>query len=155
VQDSGAAISFEQFLSAAEPRLRQLLISLYGPLVGAEALAEAMAVGWERRTQLLTMSNPEAYLFTVARNWRRRQSRRRCLQEWDLGTRNLPSVEPGLRTALLSLSPRQRTVVLLTDGYEWRVSEVAEALGISASSVRNHRERGLKLLRKSLGVDHE
>jgi DNA-directed RNA polymerase specialized sigma24 family protein len=41
---------------------------------------------------------------------------------------------------------------VLVEGFEWTHREAAEVLGISASSVQTHLERGLAQLRRSLGV---
>lgn len=67
----------------------------------------------------------------------------------------VPEVEPALVPALLRLSPAQRTAVWLVHGCQWRYGEVAEAMGVSASSVGTHVSRGLEGLRASLGApDH-
>ena len=50
------------------------------------------------------------------------------------------------------LPERQRVVITLVYGYEWTLSEVAELLGTTKTTVQNHAERGLARLRKSLGV---
>ena len=63
----------------------------------------------------------------------------------------LPDVEPALPGALMQLSQRQRTVVLLTHGYAWTQHEIADLLGISRSAVRNHLERAMTALRDELG----
>jgi DNA-directed RNA polymerase specialized sigma24 family protein len=64
----------------------------------------------------------------------------------------LPDVEPKLPDAIAALPERQRVVITLVYGYEWTLSEVAELLGTTKSTVQNHAERGLAQLRKSLGV---
>ena len=43
-------------------------------------------------------------------------------------------------------------MITLVYGYEWTLSEVAELLGTTKTTVQNHAERGLARLRKSLGV---
>ena len=54
---------------------------------------------------------------------------------------------------LAGLSEKQRVSVLLVTGFGWKLSEVAELLGISVSTVQNHVERGLKNLRSKLGAE--
>jgi RNA polymerase sigma factor (sigma-70 family) len=61
-------------------------------------------------------------------------------------------VEPGLPAALAGLSELQRQSVWLVHGFEWSLTETAELLGISMSSVRKHVERGEGKLRRALGV---
>jgi RNA polymerase sigma factor (sigma-70 family) len=63
--------------------------------------------------------------------------------------------EPGLEPALASLSRRQRQAVVLIHGYGYTQRETAALLGVSASSVQNHMERGLAKLRFALGVDND
>jgi RNA polymerase sigma factor (sigma-70 family) len=61
--------------------------------------------------------------------------------------------EPQLPAALRSLPDRQRLVVVLVHGFGWHASEVAELIGVKPTTVQNHLERGLRRLRKSLGVE--
>jgi RNA polymerase sigma factor (sigma-70 family) len=65
----------------------------------------------------------------------------------------MPWIEPGLPSALESLSEKQRVVVMLIDGYEWTHAEVATVLGVSVGTVQRHKERALHRLRKALGVE--
>lgn len=80
-----AADSYTSFVEDAGPRLRQALIARYGPDVGAEATAEALAYGWEHWDRLASMANPAGYLcrvgqsrsrafFRARRRWSRRSS---------------------------------------------------------------------------------
>jgi RNA polymerase sigma-70 factor (ECF subfamily) len=62
-------------------------------------------------------------------------------------------VEPGLPKALARLSEKQRTVVWLVHGLEWKQTEVAELLGVSADTVNTHLSRGMKKLRAVLGTN--
>ena len=64
----------------------------------------------------------------------------------------LPHVEPGLPAALESLSDAQRTAVVLLHSEEWSEREVAELMDVDRSTVRSHRDRGLKKLRNALEV---
>ena len=41
----------------------------------------------------------------------------------------------------------------LVFGHEWSMAEVAELLDLSKSTVQNHVERGMKKLRRRLGVE--
>ena len=62
-------------------------------------------------------------------------------------------VEPGLPAALEKLSEQQRVVVALVHGYQWSMSEVAELLDVSKSTVQSYAERGLRRLRIRWGVE--
>ena len=60
--------------------------------------------------------------------------------------------EPRLAVAVAALPERQRMAVLLVYGFGWSLSEVAELLGLSKSTVQTHVERGMASLRAGLGV---
>lgn len=144
---------YEQLVVSVGPRLRRALTSAFGPQVGEDAAAEAIALGWVERARVVVMVNPGGYLFTVGRNAANRTSRRRIRIQYAAAVHQTPSVEPRLPDALASLSDRQRAVVLLLDGYDWKVVEVAEMLGLSESAVRTHHSRALHHLRAALGVE--
>ena len=144
--------SFTEFVRAAEPKLRNALISAYGRQEGWEAVAEALAYAWEHWDRIQTMDNPIGYLYRVGRSRGRWGFRRaRVLHEMN-PTDDSPWIEPALPAALQRLSNRQRTAVMLIKGYGWTHQEVAELTGISVSSVQNHVERALKKLRADLEV---
>ena len=44
-------------------------------------------------------------------------------------------------------------MVALLHGMQWSMSEVAEVLGISKATVQKHAERGMRRLRRQLGVN--
>lgn len=60
--------------------------------------------------------------------------------------------EPALPDALNELSEQQRQAVLLVHATGLTLSEAAEVLDVSVSTLRNHLARGLDRLRRSLGV---
>jgi len=60
-------------------------------------------------------------------------------------------VEPGLPGALAALTQRQRSVVVLVHCFEWTLTEVADLLGLSKTTVQNHLERGMASLRRTIG----
>jgi RNA polymerase sigma factor (sigma-70 family) len=67
----------------------------------------------------------------------------------------MPNVEPALPSAMRRLSPRRRAAVFLVHGCEWSHEEVADLMGISVSSVRNHLARGMTHLRDLIGDTKE
>lgn len=151
-------VSFEDFFSMAEPRLRHALVAAVGRERGRDATAEALAYGWEHWSDLRVMANPVGYLYRVGRS--RIRTRRHRIEfngaamhdVADAGSSRLPEVEPGLPDALAHLSERQRIAVFLVYGMDWTRQDVADLLGISVNSVGSHLERGLAKLRKRLGV---
>jgi DNA-directed RNA polymerase specialized sigma24 family protein len=142
---------FTVFLKEVEPRLSRALAAAYGPEVGRESTADALAYAWEHWARVQEMGNPAGYLFRVGQSAARRYHRGNPLFPEPVRA-ELPRVEPGLPGALDSLSASQRTAVLLlhVDGLSER--EAADLLGVHRSTVRRHCERGLAKLRKALEV---
>ena len=144
---------FVEFVEANESRLRHALTAALGFEAGKEAAAEALAYGWEHWDRVEAMGNPVGYLYTVGR------SKGRKLLSWarpvfpSIPEDRTPWFEPGLPDALAALPQRERTGVLLLHGYGWHMTEVAETLGVSKSTVQTHAERGMRKLRRKLGVE--
>jgi len=140
---------FTLFVHTVEPRLRRALVALRGPHLGRDGTAEALAWAWEHWEQVRQMENPAGYLYRVGQS--RTRQRRRALLPADNRSAD-PHVEPRLGPALAGLSERQRTAVVLVHGCSWSYQEVAEALGVSKSSVGTHVARALQRLRQQLDV---
>jgi RNA polymerase sigma factor (sigma-70 family) len=143
---------FERFVAQVEPRLRRGLVATYGAQVGREATVDALAYAWEHRERLRTWSNPTAYLYRVGQTSARRQLRP-LPATWPVQPVEPAMFEPGLAPALAALSEQQRAVVVLVHGYGWPLQEVAGLLEVSASTARNHLDRALRRLRKTLEED--
>lgn len=144
--------SFTGFVQASEPRIRQALTVAFGSDVGREATAEALAYGWEHWDRVSEMDNPAGYLYVVGRDRARRARGRRRPRLIPVDTQRLPWIEPDLPQALARLSEQQRTVIMLLHCFQWSMSEVAELLDVSKSTVQSHSERGMARLRRKLGV---
>ena len=156
VEETGAAEQFTAFVRANQDGLRHALVAGYGLEVGREAAEEALVYGWEHWVRVQGMDNPCGYLYRVGtrRALALKKQRPKVLFPPPPVAHN-PWIEPGLPDALGSLSPKQRTVVVLVHGYgvSWR--EAAQLLGISPGSVQRHLERGLTRLRTALGVTND
>lgn len=150
--------AFAVFVADAEPRLRRALCGLRGPVAGRDAVAEALAWGWENWDRLSEMENPVGYLYRVGTS-RTRTGRLEAVPMSDVpnGPSSVTVVasrfEPGLSPALARLSERQRTAVVLVHGCGWSYQEVATALDLSKSAVGTHVARALEQLRSDLGVE--
>jgi len=142
---------FPTFVENVGARLRQALITAYGPEVGAEATAEALAYAWEHWERIKLMDNPAGYLYRVGQS-KSRWYRRRPLRLPEVSEASAPWVEPGLPGVLSKLPRQQRVSVVLCHGYGWTRAEVAELLGVNASTVQRHVDRGVAKLRSGLGV---
>lgn len=141
---------FPTFVENVGVRLRQALITAYGPEVGADAAAEALAYAGEHWERIKVMDNPAGYLYRVGQS-KSRWYRRRPLRLPEVPEASAPWVEPGLPKILSQLPRRQRLAVVLCHGYGWTRTEVAELLGVNASTVQRHVDRGVAKLRSGLG----
>ena len=145
--------SFEGFVVSVESRLREALSATLGTELGREATADAMAYAWEHWPRIRDMENPAGYLYVLGRDRGRRMGRlRRRVTLMPVDTERIPWVEPLLPDALARLSEQQRIVVMLLHCFEWTMSEVAELLGISKSTVQSHDDRGMTRLRGRMGA---
>ncbi len=149
-----ATETYSVFVKGAGARIRFALIATFGPEAGGEALAEALAYGWEHWDRIQTMDNPAGYLYRVGQSKARRSlgRSRRIVLPPALPAEESAWVEPGLPEALGRLPVKQRAAVMLTHGYGWTQAEVAELFGVSRTTVQGRVERGLIKLRKALGV---
>jgi DNA-directed RNA polymerase specialized sigma24 family protein len=143
---------FREFVDRSGSHLRLALISAYGPEVGAEATADALAYGWEHWDRLATMGNPQGYLYRVGQTSARKYRRRPAAVPDGPPGSDPPWVEPDLHHAMQQLTPRQRAAVVLVRGYGYRLHEVGELLGVSPSTVERHIQRGVRKLREALEV---
>ena len=142
---------FTRFVKEVEPRLSYAFYAAYGPEVGSEVTADALAYAWENWGKVSRMDNPAGYLYRVGQSRARRYHRPRVLfprTEPEVGS----EFEPGLPAALEALTESQRQAVILIYAMEWTEEEAAAVLGKSRSTVRTHLERGLARLRLRLGV---
>jgi RNA polymerase sigma-70 factor (ECF subfamily) len=148
--------SFEGFASSTGERVRRALVAAYGVEIGTEAAADAMAVAWERWTEVEVMANAAGFLFRVG------QSKARPHVRWARRGATFPAVDrhavegatglADLFDSLRKLRPEQRIAVVMVKSYGFSYRDVADVLEISESAVTNHVHRGLALLRSMLEV---
>ncbi len=148
---TGAAERFTTFMEDVGARLRRAFISMYGPEVGSEVTADALAYAWEHWSRVEKMENPAGYLFRVGQS-RARGYRHRPQALPEAPDAAAPWFEPGLPAALSRLSERQRLAILLCEGFGWTRQEVAELVGVNAATVQRHIDRGMAKIRRALGV---
>jgi len=155
-EEATTADDFGAFVDRVGPRVRRALVPVAGPEAARDATTDALVHAWGQWDRVRAMANPAGYVWTVARS----RLPKRLPPTVELpaglaGTDRFPHVEPGLARALAALPERQRVAVYLQVGCRWSTPEVAELLGVSVSTVRNHTERGLTRLRRELGVTEE
>ena len=144
---------FTAFVGEIEPRLYRALVATYGPTDGREATVDALSWAWEHWSRLRDVDNKLGYLYRVGQSAVRRFGSRpvpiRLLQA--VASR-IPEITPELVPALAKLPTQQRTVVVLVYAYSWSQAEVADVLGVSASTVHEHLSRAIERLRAELEV---
>lgn len=146
---------FADFLRDVEPRLRQALVSTYGPIDGREATVDALSWAWEHWDRLADVTNRVGYLYRVGQSATRRFATRPLPVDTTGGPDGShPELAPGLLQSLAQLSEQQRTVVVLVHGYGWPQAEVATLLDVSPSTVHEHLHRAMARLRADL-EDHD
>lgn len=140
---------FEEFVRNAEPRLRRALLGSVGVDRLDDAVAEALAWGYEHRLELSEMDNPVGYLYRVGRS---KVRPRRQVPLFRVMPVSIPDVEPGLVAALGDLPDTQRTAIWLAHGCGWTHAEIAVVMEVAPSTVATHVGRGLRRLREVMGV---
>ena len=143
---------FDTFVRSTEERLRDALSATLGSEIGRDAAADALIYAWEHWPKVRNMANPVGYLYVVGRNRGKRAMRAPDVGLMPVSVERTPWIEPGLPDALARLPTQQRISVMLLYCFEWTMSEVADVLGVSKSTVQSHAERGLSRLRDRMGV---
>lgn len=142
--------AFTAFVAEAEPRLRRALVARHGIDSGRDAAADALVYAWRHWDRVRAMDNPVGYLYRVGASTVTPQ--RGDLWAVPADVYREPWVEPGLEASLSKLSESQRVAVVLRHSFEWTYEEIAELLGVTVSTVRNHLDRGMRKLRSGLEV---
>jgi RNA polymerase sigma-70 factor (ECF subfamily) len=109
--------------------------------VADEALDEAFVRAYERWDLVRSSASPAGWVWRTATNIVRRHYRRRAIEQRLLRrTARSDAIDAGvddvdLRAALLRLTERQRTAVVLHHLVGWSHAEVGAALGIATGTV--------------------
>ena len=155
---SGSSIGFDRVYEAYRPRIYAFLLRMTGSSALAEdLLQEAFIKLATKACALAEDTNVKAWLFTVARNsvishmrWRAAQSR--SLEALGAVRGEEASLTPQhaaefaetharLETALASLAPKYREVLLLVAVEGLSPSEAAEVIGIKSDALRQRLAR--------------
>jgi RNA polymerase sigma-70 factor (ECF subfamily) len=145
--------AFDAFVAKVEPRLRGALTALRGVETGQDATSEALAWAWVNWARVKDLEHPVGYLVRVGRT-RTRPRLVRTVHAREPAEDLSHRAEPRLARALSQLPEQRRAAILLVHGYGWTHQEVADALGVSRSSVGTHIERAMTHLRNELGAHH-
>lgn len=120
---------------------------------------------WQKREDCQSIDNFSSYLFRAARNQALngfKRNGRACLLLAELSREPVATIDTDnpifakelkilLRRAIDSLPAQQRKVFELSRNEGFKYEEIAEKLGISTSTVRNHMIQALKKIREHIG----
>jgi RNA polymerase sigma factor (sigma-70 family) len=148
-------------LIACIPRLRRYARALLGDRTGADDLVQdTMERGWKKLSTWQRGSDMRAWLFGIMHNLHVDQARKPSLptEELDEDTPAMVShhqVSDGLElrdldTALRSLPPEQREILLLVALEEMSYEEVAATLGLPLGTVMSRLSRARQKLRAQM-----
>jgi RNA polymerase sigma factor (sigma-70 family) len=155
-QPATVLTDFDAFVSEVQGRVRRALVPVAGAEAARQATVDALVHVWGDWERVRGMANPAGYLYTVARSRiRAERSLGEVLPDDLADPRHESTFEPRLAPLLAALPERQRVAVYLIHGCGWPTPDVADLLGISVSTVRNHAERGLAKLRRGLEVSDD
>jgi RNA polymerase sigma-70 factor (sigma-E family) len=151
--------SFEEFVHASWPSLRQGAYALTGSVPDAEDLVQTVLVRAYARWSRVGRDNPVAYVRRSLVNayvdtWRRRQRFREHpvdeVPEMAGPTSyDVVAIDDRLDLAgrLAQLSPRERTMLVMRHYFDLPEREVAELMGCSVGTVKSTCSRALARLR--------
>jgi RNA polymerase sigma-70 factor (sigma-E family) len=147
--------SFEEFVTAAWPRLRRAAYLLSHDTHEAEDLVQTALVSCYARWSRVRRDNEYSYVHRALVNaYIDTTRRRRPVPVDDVGS---GSVSPDhsaddrseLTELLAPLSPRERSIIVWRYYLDAPEAEVAEHLGVSAGTVKSTASRALARLRSS------
>ncbi|MER7176897.1 SigE family RNA polymerase sigma factor [Streptomyces mesophilus] len=149
---------YREFVRAFWPRLVRTAYLLTGDLHHAEDLTQtALAKAYRSWRKVSRSDRPEAYVRKMLVTCNSDRFRKRRVGEHltaippDVAGSHDPAAQVddrgSLLAALAQLPPRQRAVVVLRYWEDLSESEVAEALGCSAGTVKSQAAKGLAKLR--------
>lgn len=160
------SMDFEAFCVVHNAALIRMLTLYCGDLeVARDLTQEALARAWVSWRKVRRMDRPDLWVRRVALNLANSHFRRACVARL-ASPRLLPLAEPEttgaevgtrllVREALLQLSDRQRTAVLLRFLEDLSVEQTADLMSCSASTVKKLIARALAALRLSMGTEFE
>ena len=151
--DDGFEAAFDDLFGAA----RRIAVRLVG--AGGEAddvAAEALARAYARWAKVRDLDYRDAWVMRVAANvaidvLRKQKRPRPAAAEPEVDPADAAVTRLALGHALQRLPRRQRDVVVLRYLADLSEADVAQTLGVSAGTVKQHAHRAIDALRRALG----
>lgn len=158
--------AFRQLFHYYNRQLQPFVLRLTGsPAATEEVVQEVFLKLWLHRDRLTGVENPRAYIIRIAGNeainYLRMQARDSRLREavQQLGAEDVPSPEQGifyremegrLNEAIERLPQSCRRIYRMSREQYMRIPEIADALNLSDSTVKNQLVKALKSIRLHL-----
>jgi RNA polymerase sigma-70 factor (ECF subfamily) len=153
---------FDRFFDEHRDRLyRALWLVARDRFDAEEVTQDAFLKVWERWNRVRGLEDPAGYLYRTGLNLLRNRRRRAAL-----GLRRLVHIAPPAGDAMAAvdardlvvralgtLTPRERSALVLVDLLDMTSEDAAKALGVRASTVRVLAARGRTALRDAIGDD--
>lgn len=162
MSDPSDDASYAAFVAAAWDRHMAVAVLLSGDRHRGEELLQDCLVRLYVHWRRVRSADPHAYLRRMLANgnvsrWRRRRREVPTASppEHTDPRQQLHEPHEDLRRALLSLSPRQRAVVVLRHYEDLTEKTVAAVLGCSVGAVKSQHSRAMARLRTALREDQE
>lgn len=154
-QAAAAPSGFDAFVRERYAELRRLAFLLTGEWTSADDAVQTALIRCERRWGLIGEPQQYAYVrkavLNATRTWRLRRRLHQPLSDLD-GVASVEADSDSRLTVLAALSRlplAQRQVLVLRYYSGMSEAEIAEALGVSAGTVKSRASRGLAALRAS------
>jgi RNA polymerase sigma factor (sigma-70 family) len=149
--------AFTDFWAAHRgPVYRALSLTLGDPDLAGDAVDEAMARAFERWSVVRTYENPAGWVYRVGMNWAtsvlRRRRRRPRWTSTDAVVEPMLA-DPTVAAAVAALPEGQRAAIVLRFFLDWKVEDVAAALGVPPGTVKSRLHRALGALRLAIGAE--
>lgn len=155
-RDSEFEAVFDELFPAAQKVARRIVGD---PALAEDIAAEALARTYARWKQVADLPYRNAWILKVAGNLAidhvRRRRPRAETERNAAASDDTVATRVALGAALCALPKRQRQAITLRYLGDLTEAEVAEALGVSAGTVKTHLHRGLASLRGTLGTTFE
>ncbi|RAV28741.1 RNA polymerase sigma factor [Sinomicrobium soli] len=158
LQDSESA--FTLLYQRYTGKIRGFLLRLRLDKHSDDIIQETFITIWNRRHTIEPSGNISAYIFTIAKNhalkylkeeWQLLAADRNITEEEDIeAVHAREAIHRALETSMDKLPERARQVLILKRIKGYSTEEIALELGISKSTVENHMNRALTILREEL-----
>lgn len=155
----GDEVAFEQLFHRYLPKLTAYALRLTKEQeVAKEIVQETFVQLWLGRDKLEAVENPGGWIFTITSKQSYKYLRRRMikenlsieLEEAPVDTIGLHELKELVQRSVLNLSDQRKKIFLLSREQGMTIPEIAEALQLSHSTVKNTLVSALKEIREQL-----